>query len=666
MPQAVPPPAIVVTAPALPDPAAERAFDVQRFDRRELRDAPSTRLDQLLKQVPGLQLFRRSDSRSAHPTSQGVTLRGLGGNASSRALLVLDGVPRADPFGGWINWPAYDPAALSSVRVVRGGGSVAHGPGALAGTIEMLSALDLGVSAGIEAGSRQSLEARASAGLMPGLVVSARGGRSDGFVPVTRSTRGPADERADYRQMSLRSHFSRAVAAETTMQLSLGGFVDDRDRGIDFTANRSRGLDASARLVGRGSLPFSLLAYAQWRDFRSSFAAVAPGRVQASRASLQDEVPGRGLGGAIELRPSIGSAELRVGADVRHTSGESRELFSYVAGAPTRRRRGGGETLNAGGFAELAADVGRWTLSGGARLDHWQVSDGRLRERVIATGAVLRNDRFHDRSGWLPTARAGAVLRLAPAVTLRSAAYLGWRLPTLNELFRPFRAGADATAANPGLDPERLRGVELGASYAQGGFRIDATAFANRLSDAIANVTLGRGPGLFPGLGFVGSGGEYRQRRNLNAIRVRGIELAAEARRGAFGARAGYSLSDARVDADGPALALDGLRPAQTPRHSLVAALEWEQAGRALSLQLRRVGAQYEDDLNQRRLPAATTIDLFAAWPLIRDLQVVARGENLLDTRVVAGIAADGSVERATPRTLWLGLRFNRAGRPNP
>src|SRR5207237_10057328 len=91
--------------------------------------------DQLLKDIPGIQLFRRSDARSGHPTSQGVTLRALGGNASSRALLVLDGVPQSDPFGGWINWPAYDASSLSGVRVIRGGGSVANGPGALAGTL---------------------------------------------------------------------------------------------------------------------------------------------------------------------------------------------------------------------------------------------------------------------------------------------------------------------------------------------------------------------------------------------------------------------------------------------------------------------------------------------------------------------------------------------------
>src|SRR3954454_1725467 len=200
--QALPPDppqaAIVITGKALPEAKAERVYTVERIGRRRIEQSPSHQIDQLLKDVPGVQLFRRSDARSGHPTSQGVTLRALGGNASSRALLVLDGVPQTDLFGGWLNCPAYDPADLSEIRVVRGGGSVANGPGALAGTIEMASRADTGVSGEVDGGSRDSLEARARVGISAGggvLSASGRGERGDGFVPVTEATRGPADER---------------------------------------------------------------------------------------------------------------------------------------------------------------------------------------------------------------------------------------------------------------------------------------------------------------------------------------------------------------------------------------------------------------------------------------------------------------------------------------
>jgi vitamin B12 transporter len=611
--QALPPQppqaAIIVTGTALPEARAERVYAIERIGRREIEQAPSHEIDQLLKDVPGVQLFRRSDAHSGHPTSQGVTLRALGGNASSRALLVLDGVPQSDPFGGWINWPAYDPSSLSEVRVIRGGGSVANGPGALAGTIELTSRADVGASGEIDGGSRGSLEGAGRIGLNVGagvLSLSGRGERGDGFVPITEGTRGPADERAAYREWSGRGRWVMPIGGSTEAQANLSGFHDWRTRGTDFTQNRTNGADASVRLVGRGEWQWSALGYWQWRNLMGSFANVSPGRVVATRVSLQDSVPSHGLGGSVELRPPMPhGVELRFGSDVRRTDGESRELFAYVAGEPTRRRRAGGESWTSGAFAEASADLGGIILTGGARLDYWRISDGHLLERIVADDSVLRDEHYGARHGWLPTARGGVLAPVGGGFSLRSAVYLGSRLPTLNELFRPFRAGLDATAANPELDPERLAGAEAGVEYARGEIRLSVTGFVNRLRQAIANVTLGQGPGLFPGVGFVAAGGTFRQRQNVDAVKVRGVEASAEWGHGPWAVRGGVSFSHARVKANGAASFLDGLRPAQTPKFAGTLAVSWERGGKGAQLVLRRVGGQFEDDLNTRKLKGA-------------------------------------------------------------
>ena len=666
MPDALPPPPpaaeIVVTGTALPEAKAESAYTIERITTREIAQSPSHSLDQLLKDVPGVQLFRRSDSHSGHPTSQGVTLRALGGNASSRALLVLDGVPQTDPFGGWVNWPAYDPQGLRQIRIVRGGGSVANGPGALAGTIEMFSRSDRGVSGEVDAGSRNSFEGRAYAGIATGegtLSLSGRAERGDGFVPVTAATRGSVDQRAPYRDWNGRAQWNTPIGASTELQISADAFHDWRTRGTDFSVNRTNGADGSVRLVGHGRWQWSALAYWQWRNLMSSFASVSAGRATATRASLQYSVPSHGVGGSFELRPPMPkNIELRIGADSRRTTGESRELYNYVAGGPTRRRFAGGETWTAGAFAEATADLAPVTVTGGVRLDSWQVSDGHLFEQMIATSAVLRDDQDPKRSGWLPTARGGVVAQLGGGFRLRSAAYLGWRMPTLNELFRPFRAGPDATAANADLDPERLLGAETGIEFARGDVQLSLTGFVNRLKDAIANVTLGQGPGNFPGVGFVAAGGTYRQRQNVDAVNVRGVEASAQWSRGGWLVQGGLSWTHARMQSNGAASFLNGLRPAQTPNFAANISVGYDNAGKGAQLVVRHVGAQFEDDLNSRTLQAATTVDAFASWPLSPHLQIVGRAENVFDKLVTAGINGDGSIERATPRTLWIGLRL--------
>jgi len=652
---------IVVTGKALPEAKADRVYAVVRIDRREIEQSPSHELDQLLKDVPGVQLFRRSDARSGHPTSQGLALRALGGNASSRALLVLDGVPQSDPFGGWVNWPAYVTADLAGILVIRGGGSVANGPGALAGTIAMTSRTDTGMSGEIDGGSRQSVDGNGRVGIIAGssvVTLSGQGGRSDGFVPITEGTRGPADQRAPYHQWSGRGRWTAPLGSETELQANLSGFHDWRTRGQEFTANRTNGADASVRLVGRDRWQWTALGYWQWRNLQSSFANVSPGRLVATRVSLQDSVPSHGLGGSIEVRPPMPSGiELRVGADMRRTDGESREFFSYVSGEPTRRRKAGGETWTEGTFTEVTADLGGITLTGGARIDHWSVSDGHLFERVLANSAVIRDEHYPSRDGWRPTVRGGVLAPIGDGFSLRSAAYLGWRMPTLNELFRPFRAGLDATAANPDLEPERLVGAEAGVEYSHREVRLSLTGFVNRLNEAIANVTLGQGPGVFPGVGFVAAGGTYRQRQNVDALKVQGIEASAEWTRGPWSVRAGTSLTHARMHANGAAAPLNGLRPAQTPNFAGTLAVSWERGSKGAQLILRRVGAQYEDDLNSRSLQGATTIDAYASWPLTNRLQLIARGENITNKLVMATINGDGSIERATPRILWIGLR---------
>lgn len=646
----------------MPEAKAERVYATQVISRRQIEQSPSHALDQLLKEVPGVELYRRTDSTSGHPTSQGVTLRALGGNASSRALLILDGVPQADPFGGWINWPSYDPATLSAIRIVRGGGSVANGPGSLAGTIEMTSRADGDVGGEIDAGSRNSLEAEARLGLPLGggiFSLAGRSARSDGFIPITTQTRGPADKPSPYRQWSSRARWVAPIGPSAELQASLSGFHDWRTRGTDFSEDRTNGADASVRLVSRGDWRWSALGYWQWRNLMSGTAGLNAARSIAAPVLLQDSVPSHGIGGSLEVRPPMpGGLELRLGADTRRTTGQSNELANYVAAIPTRRRRAGGETWTEGAFAELSDVTSAITLSAGIRIDHWEIADGHLLEQTIATGIVTRNEFDPPRDGWLPTARGGVLARLGSGFSLRSAAYLGWRMPTLNELFRPFRAGLDATAANPALDPERLLGAEGAVQFEQGPWQLSATLFANRLSNAIANVTVGYGPGVFPQVGTVAAGGVFRERENVTALNVRGLELGAAWVKGPWALRAGASFTHARMETNGGAILLNGRRPAQTPNLAGTLSASWEKAGKGAELDLRRIGAQFDDDLNSAVLRAATTLDASAFWPLGKRLQIVFRGENIANKQVMASVNGDGSIERAAPRTLWIGLRL--------
>ncbi|KTE24506.1 MULTISPECIES: TonB-dependent receptor [unclassified Sphingopyxis] len=615
---------------------------------RNLDPGFGARVENRLRDEAGIVQFRRSDGRSAHPTSQGVTLRGLGGNASSRALVTLDGVPQADPFGGWVAWSAYDAINLGGIVVTRGGGSGVDGPGALAGTIGLYSTMTDGVEASAAYGSRDGWDASASAGGELGsgqVVIDGRYSRGDGFIPIAKGQRGSVDRAAPYEQggVGLRLRFD--AGDDSRIEASVRGFADRRDRGTDFTQSKVDGVDASVRFVHDpyGATQWLALGYIQLRDFESGFASVAAGRNSVAPALFQ-RVPATGLGARVEFRPAFdGGNPLRVGADWRRTTGRTEEDFFFTGTIPGRHRIAGGSSDTVGAFAEWtsgdANDGFLWTLSG--RVDHWWLGEGYRLERNIG-GSLITNLRFASRQGWEGSGRAG-VRWTSDAFALRAAGYRGWRLPTLNELYRPFRVGAEVTTANEALEPERLWGGEVGADWQQGGTKLSVTLFANHLSNAIANVTLA--PNL-------------NQRRNLDAIDSKGVEFSAEQRVGPATLRATYAFTDAKVDASGAAVALDGRRPAQIAKHGGSVSLRSNGNGPFGGFAtLRYIGSQNEDDLGLLRLDDALTLDAGLSWRVTDAVSIEARGENLTDELVPAAISSAGIVERATPRTMWIGGR---------
>ena len=638
---------IVVTGTGLaPSPAAP-AYDTTDFDADDLSASASGRIEDALGAVAGFQQFRRSDSRSANPSAQGVTLRALGGNATSRSLVLLDGVPMADPFFGYIPLSAIAPERLARVRVTRGGGSGAFGAGAVAGTIELDSVGPAQGTFNGEALLDDRGESELSGTYVPQLgagfaVVSARWDRGQGFWTTPESQRVPASVRAKYDGWSVALRGVAPLAPDVELQASGLAFGDARTLRFVGADSTSSGEQASLRVVGKGVWQFDALTYLQARNFSN----VVISSTSFRKTLDQRSTPSTGWGGKLELRPPVGgSAVLRLGTDWRISDGTMFEdAYSTVTGLVTARRHAGGRTSDLGYYAESDWRLGVLTLTGGLRADRWAITGGNFIEANSA-GTVTISNQFPDRSGWQGSVRGGAVLDLGRHFALRGSAYTGLRLPTLNELYRPFTVFPVTTRANSGLINERLVGYEAGFDWKPvPGLSLSATAFDNRVDHAIANVTIGT---------------NLRERRNVDAVHARGVELGLEARRGPFGLDASLALTDAKVEASGASAALNRKRPAQTPKIDASATLSWEPGPKwRLALILRHTGAQYEDDLQTDLLPAATTLDAFAAVPLGGHLQLVLRGENLTETQVVTRNQA-GSIDLGTPRTLWAGLRIS-------
>jgi outer membrane receptor protein involved in Fe transport len=428
----------------------------------------------------------------------------------------------------------------------------------------------------------------------------------------------------------------------TLLSTRVGVYDEARDSGLGETASEARGVSTSLTLAHPeqgDALGWRLQGWLRVSDLFNSSASVSSDRSIATPANNQYATPATGWGLNAALRGSLDWLDWEVGGDARFARGNSREQFSYVSGAFTQGRVSGGKTSVGGLYAEGASHLGNWLLTLGVRADRWSSSDGHLIQTVFATDAVTTT-LYPSKHGIVPTARGGVRYDVSEGFYLRSAAYAGFRAPSLNELYRPFRVGNVTTAANPDLTPEEYYGVELGAGGVFGDFSWDGDVFLNQLHDAITNVTTG--PNAF-------------QRRNAGDINAPGVEADAKYRVAEnFSLRAAINLTDAHVG---------DLRPAQAPRWTVTAGFDAIPFDRiTVSADLRYESKRFSDDQNTLPLPAAATVDARIAYAVTQRFSVYAAADNLFDAAVATSASAGAPpvVTYDAPRMVRIGVSLSR------
>jgi outer membrane cobalamin receptor len=487
---------VVVTPGRMEQRASESPASVTVITREDIEQSASQTLDDLLRQVPGFSLFRRTSSLVGHPTTQGVSLRGIGPSGTSRALVLLDGVPINDPFGGWVYWNRVPLLGLEQVEVVRGGGSSVWGNYALGGVIHLLSRRPTERGAAFEAsyGSRDTANLDLLLHEVRGpfrLSLEGNYFTTDGYKIVLPSRRGAIDVNADSEHQTFNGRLEWVVSPDVSFFLRGNYYDEDRGNGTRLQVNDTAAGDlvAGGRVRTPDGSTWTFNAFLQLQKFRSTFTTQAVDR-NSETLALDQSVPTTSAGGALQWSHGFGSHLLLSGADLRWVEGETDEDV-FAATGFLRRRVAGGEQLVTGAFLQdVFTPVPQWELVGGLRADYWLTYNASRRDTPPPAGVPARQQ-FSDVDQLAVSPRLAALWRATPATDLRASVYQGFRAPTLNELFRVFRVRNDVTVANEKLRPERLTGGELSAHQRWGPLDARVTGFWNDVEHLIANVTLG-------------------------------------------------------------------------------------------------------------------------------------------------------------------------------
>jgi outer membrane receptor protein involved in Fe transport len=625
---------VTVTAYRTPMGDLESPATTRTLTQKTLGTTAAITLDDELRQLPGAELFRRSSSLVANPTSQGISLRGLGSTSASRTLVTEDDVPLNDPLGGWIHWQETPELAIRDVELVRGGASDLYGSSAIGGVVNIISARPLSEafeersSYGGEATYDHSALATAKRGEWGGLVAGGLIG-TDGYIQEAPNQRGPVDQPSSVHSQNalvMGEHESGALREFARAS----GFNELRHNGTTYQFNGTRlvryatGADWAS---GQGNA-LALRIYGSDERYRQTFSSISnlPNFGDAACAYRCGEmptkysyVPDNELGAALNWTQSLKSRLLLLaGADVRDVRVWDREQSFSGSGSVTNLHD---HQRDSGGYAETMWLRGGWTVTASGRVDWFQNFDG---QQLTWNG-----------DGWTPSAkqppqfgerlfdpRLGVSRKIGEHWAVSASGFRAFRAPTPNELYRATQVGNELTLANGNLKSERATGWEAGLATHQQWGAIRASYFLTQVNRPIAALTTN--PNSSPIL---------LMRENLGQIESRGFSLDYEiAPLRWLAIDGGYQYAHATVSRGAQDY---GKWIPEVARNLATLNVRASNARLGtLSLQSRLSGRMFDDDANAFLLHGYFRLDAYGSHSFGNRVEVFAAGENLLDRAI--------------------------------
>jgi outer membrane receptor protein involved in Fe transport len=666
---------LVVTATRTETRVRDVPVNVTVVTRDQILRSPANNLQDLLQEIPGFGLGRESRGASAHPSWQPVGLRGLVGSGTSRALVLVDGVPLNDPFFGWVRWSHVPLEMIERVEVVRGGGSMMWGSGALGGVINIITRRpsETALSLGLQGGSLQTIQADGVGAIRTGrmgVLLSGEYFDSDGYIMTREDQRGEVDVPNASQTLTFNGkvEFEASPAVRLHVQ---GGYLDqEKLHTTELQPNTTEvGFGrVGATLDAPDGSRFSAHAFTHLQTYANGLSSVDETRSSERLTVDQFDVPSTAIGAGLQWERAFGRHRLSAGVDYLWVEGEAWEDLVFRDGVAMQRRHAGGEQILGGLYVQDEFHPAeRWQLVGGVRVDRWRNYAGFRQIEELASGNLRADETFADRTEWYVRHNLGLRIHQTDRLSWRGGFYSGLRVPNGNELYKPFRrTGGVVVEANAALDPESMLGAEIGVDY-QVGVTLLArlTGFWAEIRDAILEATIAtveEAQTVEP-CGFVPAGGACQQRANIGTVRSPGLEAELELRPSpAWRLSASYTYNPTEITEAPGREELVGNRAIRTAVHQGVLRIGYSDPDLLdVSVIGRYLGPRFEEDTNLARIDDSLILDLRVARQLTRTVGAFATVENLFDTEYEISRARTGYVRVGAPLTVSGGLRVRVA-----
>jgi len=648
---------VTVTAYRAPLGSLESPVTTRTLSQSALSTTAGFTVDAQVRQLPGVELFRRSSSLVANPTSQGVSLRGLGSTSASRTLVTRDDVPLNDAVGGWIHWEEQPELAIDRIEVLRGGASDLYGSSAIGGVLNIVPGRPSTATAQLRS-SYGGLGTYDTSALLEtkfgawGILASGGALGTNGFIQLAPPQRGPVDTASNMHGQNGLLDLDR-TSGPLRFFVRGSGFNEARDNGTPYQKNGTRlwryvtGTDWQAPHNATAALRL----YGSTEHYRQTFSSISSSSVAdpACNARCGESptrftlVPDNELGAAAHWNQPIGAEFLIVaGADVHDVRVWDREevfATSTLTNLHDHQR-------DSAGYAEAMWTHHAWTATASGRLDWFQNYDA---HQVVWDGSawVPAATQPSSRSEHIFDPRLGVSRKLGAHFALSGSGFRAFRAPTPSELYRSTQVGSKLTLANSDLLSERATGWEFGLASEWHWGTIRTSYFDTEVNRPIVAVTIDPTSPLL------------LKRRNLGQIESRGISLDFEvAPQRWLALDGGYQYAHAVVSRGSQDLG--NWIPEVARNMGTLNLRAFKPRFGTLSLQSRVSGRQYDDDANLFPLHSYFRLDAYASHDLGSHLQLFASAENLFDRAIE--VSKTPSTTLGTPRLARAGVQIQFGG----
>lgn len=601
---------VSVTATRTERKVTDVPSSIEVITQQDIKNSVAKSADELLKEISGIDL-KHSMGPVTTGTSNKIVMRGLGGTTEGRVLLLIDGVPMNDLYGGDLEWNRIPLSIIQRVEIVKGAASALYGSGAMGGVINIItknptgqSRADVSLTYGGMNTKKGSLAASGKIGGI-GLSVAADKLSSDGYNPETpANTKSYTRDKGTKRQnvngkitYDLDSTSSLFVSGsyydnQTTGTLALPGFNPFFQAQKTYTAGYTKKFD------NQGELSVRTYMKDEYSDYDSANSAKTAVQYVSSNTNLD-------RGGGVQFMlpltndPVFGTSTFVTGIDLRQGSIDRHNLYLDGSGRDIKIQ---GKQKYIGVFLQDEMFIGdRWIVNIGGRYDTWSNYDGYGYDTSMTPTET--NYKTSSTSGFSP--KAGIVYRMSDATSLRASAGSAYRAPTLSDLYNTFVSGSRVWYGNPDLKPERVISYELGLDQKIFDGKLNMTAYQSYAKDFFYFIA------TTPMDGYTAA----QTKTNVGKVEIHGIEtdfsypLVQDVR-----LMANYTYNISKIKEYQANTALEGNYLIEVPKHKGSLALTYNNPERFdAKLALRYVGKRYSNDTNTAQYNSYTVCDLKVA-----------------------------------------------------